>query len=222
MTSSAEKPRRIIFVSGHLDLTEDEFAQHYQAQLYDAIAKGAYFVVGDAAGCDIMAQKYIWRNTPRLEVFHMFSSPRNLVIGCKSLRGGFTSDDERDAAMTHASSEDIAWVRPSKSKRNSGTAKNLARRIERNRLIRQDARKRWPKYVVTQSFGDAYGETHYRVRRPVPGEVAHADLAIPVDPEVYQEYLAAEVLMNDARRAYASAQAKIKALVHEQELDPLT
>jgi len=48
------------------------------------------------------------------------------LLGQPPPMGGFTTDDERDAAMTMASDADIAWVRPGRKK--SGTAKNLARR----------------------------------------------------------------------------------------------
>ena len=42
-------------------------------------------------------------------------------------QGGFLSDLECDEAMTHASTRDIAWVRPGREA--SGTAANIARRM---------------------------------------------------------------------------------------------
>jgi hypothetical protein len=44
------------FVSGHLDLTEEELATHYRPRLDAAIAEGASFIVGDARGCDAIVQ----------------------------------------------------------------------------------------------------------------------------------------------------------------------
>lgn len=41
--------------------------------------------------------------------------------------GGYESDTERDTAMTHASDQDIAFIR-GKSKSKSGTAENILRR----------------------------------------------------------------------------------------------
>ena len=61
----------------------------------------------------------------RVTVFHMFKKPR-YWMGLFLLRGGFTSDKQRDRAMTKVSNEDIAWVRPGREK--SGTAQNLKRR----------------------------------------------------------------------------------------------
>lgn len=114
----------IYFVSGHLDLTQDEFNDHYKPILNAALDERASFVVGDARGTDVMAQRYLALNRAKVTVFHMFDSPRNNV-GFPT-RGGFQSDKERDAAMTAASDRDIAWARPGREK--SGTAKNLKRR----------------------------------------------------------------------------------------------
>ena len=117
------------FVSGHLDLTEREFESHYAKPISEALSKGGAFVVGDARGCDTMAQEYLRRRRSSVTVFHMFTSPRNNVGGFCTF-GGFTSDEERDAEMTQRSDADIAWVRPGREK--SGTAKNLQRRLEAN------------------------------------------------------------------------------------------
>jgi hypothetical protein len=119
----------VVFISGHLDLTRDELDTHYRPALdrFLAMPDGVAFVLGDARGCDLMAQEYLAQCTPipRVTVFHMFETPRHNV-GKFPVSGGFTSDAERDAAMTAASSVDLAWVRPGREK--SGTAKNLARR----------------------------------------------------------------------------------------------
>lgn len=92
-----------------------------------AVADEAAFVVGDAKGCDFMVQLYLWDvRALRVQVFHMLVAPRNNVGGF-SMVGGFTSDADRDAAMTAASDADIAWVRLGRER--SGTAANLARRL---------------------------------------------------------------------------------------------
>jgi len=120
-------------VSGHLDVTYSEFAEHYVPRLEAAVGEGAFFVVGDARGADAWAQAWLAERTDMarrdgwfcLTVFHMSKHPRNNLGGWPT-RGGFVSDEERDAACTDASDDDIAWVRPGREK--SGTAKNLARR----------------------------------------------------------------------------------------------
>lgn len=117
---------KIYFVSGHLDLTKAEFAEHYAPRMQVALAEGASFIVGDARGADLQAQDWLlFAGCDQVTVYHMFESPRNNV-GFRTV-GGFRSDDERDAAMTAASTDDIAWVRPGREK--SGTARNLKRRL---------------------------------------------------------------------------------------------
>ena len=114
------------FVSGHLDLTKEEFNVHYVPCLREALKQNnVSFVVGDAKGADSMAQDYLSQYDVRVTVFHMFAKPRYAVKHFNII-GGFKSDDESDAAMTSSSNVDIAWVRPGREK--SGTAKNLDRR----------------------------------------------------------------------------------------------
>lgn len=113
------------FVSGHLDLTEEEFARHYVPRISEAAARGCSFVVGDARGADLLFQAYARAQGLDITVFHMFAGPRNNV-GSFPMVGGFESDSARDEAMTAASGFDVAWVRPGRER--SGTAKNLARR----------------------------------------------------------------------------------------------
>jgi len=114
----------ICFVSGHIDLTKEEFDEYYSGKLQSAIATGASFVVGDARGADDMAQAFLASQSADVTVYHMFTAPRH-NYGFKTI-GGFDSDLTRDEAMTAASNIDIAWVRPGREK--SGTAKNLQRR----------------------------------------------------------------------------------------------
>jgi hypothetical protein len=117
------------FLSGHLDLTEDEFEEHYRSRLDAAIDEGARFVVGDARGCDSMVQAFLATRVAvdRVRVFHMFVAPR-FNLGKFTTVAGFTKDDERDQAMTAVSTADIAWVRPGREQ--SGTARNIQRRLQ--------------------------------------------------------------------------------------------
>jgi hypothetical protein len=115
----------VAFVSGHLDLTDEEFATHYLPQIAGAVARGCRFIVGDARGADLLFQRHAHAAGLAVTVFHMFDSPRHNA-GEFPLRGGYPSDVARDAAMTAESTLDIAWVRPGRER--SGTARNLARR----------------------------------------------------------------------------------------------
>ncbi len=112
------------FISGHLDLTQAEFDEHYGYQIDNALGKKQGFVVGDARGADTLAQQYLFGKTEAVVVYHMFENPRNNA-GFPT-RGGFQSDAERDEQMTRDSHQDIAWVKPGRKK--SGTQKNLNRR----------------------------------------------------------------------------------------------
>jgi hypothetical protein len=100
------------FISGHLNISIREFEEHYLPRIKRAMDEGSSFVVGDARGLDYLAQEFMSINHYFLVVvYHMFEAPRNNCGGFRTV-GGFLSDDERDAAMTVASDEDIAWVRP--------------------------------------------------------------------------------------------------------------
>lgn len=116
------------FISGHRDVTEEEFQEHYTPLILAAVKAGHNFVVGDCEGVDYRSQLELFsaNATDKLTVFHMYKSPRWRAVETVKTRGGYTSDNARDSAMTEASDYDIAWVRPGKEK--SGTAKNLARR----------------------------------------------------------------------------------------------
>lgn len=125
------------FVSGHLDLTEAEFAEHYIPRLDVAIADGAAFIVGDARGCDALTQLWLSALNVPVTVFHMFDHPRHAFGTNVVLVGGFTSDAARDEAMTTRSDDDIAWVRPGRGK--SGTAQNLARRALKHHVVESES-----------------------------------------------------------------------------------
>ena len=132
----AKNPASTFFVSGHRDITEEEFDTHYKKAIDNAIEKypRCRFVVGDCDGVDIMAQNYLVEKGKAdvVTVYHMFKKPRNHNNIIKKLKGGFNTDEERDSAMTDASDFDIAFVL--RDKWNSGTAQNIQRRAERNSL----------------------------------------------------------------------------------------
>lgn len=129
-----EDLQRTYFISGHRDITQEEFELNYQEALNSIISDvpDCKFVVGDYYGVDIMAQNYLVDvlqvDPSRITVYHMKESPRNINEKIKNTVGGFESDDERDEAMTKNSIADIAFVRnPNKL---SGTAQNILRRYK--------------------------------------------------------------------------------------------
>lgn len=116
--------KKVAFITGHLDLSSSEFELHYRQRISDLYNQGFSFVVGDARGCDTMAQDYLKRIGATCIVYHMFENPRNNPSNFM-LMGGYKNDEERDLAMHEVSSITIGWVRSGREK--SGTAKNLAR-----------------------------------------------------------------------------------------------
>lgn len=126
---------KTFFISGHRDITKEEFSKLYIPAINKAFAENAKFVVGDYWGADEMAQEYLNKifTEPSekynyVTVYHMFETPRICISEHFNKCGGFKTDEERDAAMTNISDEDIAFVRV--GKRNSGTAQNIVRRYE--------------------------------------------------------------------------------------------
>jgi hypothetical protein len=145
----------VAFISGHIDLTSEQFDKYYVKEIDDAIAKGCNFVVGNALGCDAMALQYLKEkvDSNRVTVYHR-ESPYDKVnkqhltmndikkLGYKNILTGYSSFDQRDAHMTEDSDFDIAWVRPDhetklvvealgkvyRPGRVSGTLKNIHRR----------------------------------------------------------------------------------------------
>jgi hypothetical protein len=116
------------FISGHGNVTDDEFREHYEPKILAALdGPDSHFVIGDFRGADTKAQELLYRwACRRVTVYHMFTDPR-VNTGDWPTQGGFQTDGERDKAMTLASDEDIAWMRD--PDRSSGTKDNLFRRI---------------------------------------------------------------------------------------------
>ena len=128
------------FISGHRQITQEEFDLIYAPTIdYVLEQRGdeAKFIVGDYWGCDEMAQNYLLDtlglDPSRVTVYHMFDSPRYCNKKVQNFISGFTSDEERDAAMTAASVDDIAFVRD--HTKLSGTAMNILRRYSFERAL---------------------------------------------------------------------------------------
>ena len=126
--SEVAKPK-IYFVSGHVCISDEEFKEHYVPLLTKGIQEGAEFVVADYVGTDEKAQQFL-RGAP-VTVFHVGNEPFILRCDTFDLCGGFESIEDRDAAMTAVSDEDIAWVRPGVDR--STTANNIERRKRKHR-----------------------------------------------------------------------------------------
>jgi len=122
------------FISGHRTPT-DLARVYYREQILALEFEECSVVVGDYYGIDAYAQGLMYSvNENRVAsgkepipvtVYHMFDDPRNNSAGFPT-KGGFTSDHERDSAMTLDSDEDIAFV--DAGREGSGTHQNIVRR----------------------------------------------------------------------------------------------
>ena len=118
------------FISGHRNITDDEFMYHYSQKILEALRDpNAEFVVGDYDGVDTIAQHFLIGKTTKLTVYHMHKRPMNNVGDWETM-GGYNSDIHRDSVMTAASDVDIAWIRHWGL--NSGTEQNVLRRAKLN------------------------------------------------------------------------------------------
>lgn len=104
----------VCFISGHIDLTEDEFFKYYKSKIDDAMLRNCNFVVGDSDGADFLAQKYLLKNYDinKVIIYHLFFRPKNNIDSKFKTIGGYISHNRKDSAMTKCSHEDIAYVRP--------------------------------------------------------------------------------------------------------------
>lgn len=128
------------FISGHRNLSYEDFEKYYIPRIKEVIEEDpkAEFVVGDCDGVDKYVMDYIFNKTNNaVTIYHMFDKPRNtpnnkhpgsLVSSYKYVyfRSRFTSDEERDSAMTRDSDFDIAFIKDNRW--DSGTAQNIKRR----------------------------------------------------------------------------------------------
>ena len=135
---------KIYFISGHRNITEDEFINNYVKRFnaiemmyqYQKAMNTAddidipLYVVGDYEGVDLMSQNYLIDSLKvdpkRITVYHIGDYPQNYNSKIINLIGGFNCDEDRDAAMTNNSTDDIAFVR--KHLELSGTGMNILRR----------------------------------------------------------------------------------------------
>jgi hypothetical protein len=124
------------FISGHRDLTQEEFNEHY-APILEKVLKEDWdcnFVLGDWEGCDKMSLEFILSQSDyydSIEIFYVdkirirpfgehISNFERLYVVSRS------TYDDCDETMTKFSDFDIAWVRPGRE--DSHTAMNIKRR----------------------------------------------------------------------------------------------
>jgi hypothetical protein len=123
------------FISGHRDLTQEEFDKHYIPTLENILKQDpmADFVVGDWEGCDTLALEWLISNLNYPDVYIYYVDNVRVTYCGEQLNNFYNvilrpcaSYDECDSRMTQDSDFDIAWIRPDKE--DSHTAMNIKRR----------------------------------------------------------------------------------------------
>lgn len=148
---------QVAFISGHMDITPEQFIKHYHDLLDSALAQDHHFVMGDAKGVDasalayLLAQKDIYPNILQRITVHLSRPGQLAMYQAMGVRTVCTSERydkrnprarhlNRDVGMTQASDYDILWVRTEAEAkafygqkwraRVSGTELNRLRRLE--------------------------------------------------------------------------------------------
>lgn len=122
------------FISGHRDLTEEEFNIHYASKIRKSNAQSPScgYILGDASGCDKLAQEFLRKigvSPERICIHHVESKqPANKY---KYNLHSHSTESARRNYMTHVSTSDIAWVRPGCE--DSEVRNNILRRRELNK-----------------------------------------------------------------------------------------
>ncbi len=130
----------IYFISGHTNLTKEEFNKHYKPLLDNIINDNNTnsFVIGNSEGADKMAFQYLISKGISIDniTIYYFSKNNqedNFYFHYKpKIIQGFTSYEKRDAAMTNASDKDILWIRPKED--NKKLLESLGEKYRENRI----------------------------------------------------------------------------------------
>jgi hypothetical protein len=140
-----------------------------------------------------------------------------------ALVGGFASDEERDAAMTQASDEDIAWVRPG-NKRGYGTRNNLKRRESVRPQRDRELRKTLPRFTVEHDWLET---PIIRVKPATDEDIhfarehGHPAYVVPIPQELMDRYAQALERERAASAEVARIETEIQQWDTKQEWDPV-
>ncbi len=123
-----DSTQRVYFISGHEDLTVDEFNTHYSRRIKRSNSDfpDCLYIIGAAAGTDRMSHDYlrtIGVDPNRVIIYYKhdgFHNPHRYRVHIKA---------EYDTVMTGASTHDITWVRPGSDR--TSVQRNIARRREK-------------------------------------------------------------------------------------------
>ena len=136
---------RTAFISGHTDLTNEEFVKHYVPQLKNALEENDNFLTAYAFGADVKSVDWLLRNgidPKKITVYlldkyiHKLKTLQELHVNVET---GFGTHLKRDEKLTEDSDYDITWLRSIEDSKHmygtdwskgsvSATEKNILRR----------------------------------------------------------------------------------------------
>ena len=121
-----------IYVFGNGNISFDNFVKFYKEILINFSSNSKInFIVCDFRGTDTLTIELLKSITPNVSIYHIGENPRYMPDTYKTkasqwlLKGGFTSDNERDKNAIEACTHFIAIDFNSNEKRESGTQKNI-------------------------------------------------------------------------------------------------
>jgi hypothetical protein len=126
---------RVYLISGHRDITLEEFQNYYAGKIRKSNAEfsNCVYIVGDNPGCDKYAQEYLRKigvSPTRVIIYYRNATPPVNAYKCKTK--AFDTGNEKNIAMTNDSTHDIAWVRPGEI--DSEPGKNIERRRAQTKI----------------------------------------------------------------------------------------
>lgn len=121
-----------VFISGNLDLSDKQFMQYYMPILTELAKEDfVYFNLSDDEGCSEMSQILLNKlliDRNRVTIYCIGDTPKHYVSENFVCFHGFKTLEERNAAMTLASNNDLHVILPGKG--SSSIKDNLCRRNE--------------------------------------------------------------------------------------------
>ncbi len=143
-----EKCVPVAFISGPLDISQEEFLAQYKLFIDKAISLDHKFVIGNARGTDTFAREYLdsvglGSKTTIYPYYYPNQNIKNITYGqCNVMNLTYKNITERDDVCTRLSTYDIVFIRSDTEVRRSvgetkfdpnritGTKANVLRRIE--------------------------------------------------------------------------------------------
>lgn len=120
-----------IYVFGNGNISWERFHQFYIEPLQGIALSDCEFFIGDFSGTDTLMMEFLKDKTEKVTVLHIGQKPRytvntfNTRAASWNIKGGFSSDRERDQFAIDRCTHYLAADFNSDEKRISGTQKNM-------------------------------------------------------------------------------------------------